>query len=130
MRLLWATAGWVAFSLGIAGTVLPVVPTVPFLLLAAFCFARSSPRLHNWLMTHPRFGGPLRDWEANHAIGRRVKIVALAMMAAGLVPGLLLLPLPLWLAQVGIMVAAGTFVATRPEPPPAAPGLRSGPTGP
>ena len=104
-------------GLALVGTVLPVVPTVPFLLLAAFCFARSSPRLHRWLMHHPRFGGPLRDWEAHHAIGRRVKIVALAMMAAGLIPGLLLLPLPVWILQVAIIAAAGTFVATRPEPP-------------
>lgn len=117
MRILWASAGWAAFSMGMIGTALPVVPTVPFLLLAAFCFARSSPRLHHWIMNHPRFGGPLRDWEAHHAIGRRVKILALSMMAAGLVPGLLLLPLPVWLAQVAIIVAAGAFVATRPEPP-------------
>lgn len=117
MRLLWAAGGWIGVALGVIGTVLPVVPTVPFLLLAAFCFARSSPRLYHWLMNHPRFGGPLRDWQAHHAIGRRVKVVALLMMAAGLVPGLLLLPLRLWLVQLAIILAAGTFVATRPEPP-------------
>lgn len=119
MRLLWASAGWIGFALGMIGTILPVVPTVPFLLLAAFCFARSSPRLHHWLMHHPQFGGPLRDWQAHHAIGRRVKILAVTMMAVGLIPGFILLPLPFWLAQVGIMVAVAAFLVTRPEPPPA-----------
>lgn len=128
MRLLWAACGWMGMGLGLVGTVLPVVPTVPFLLLAAFCFARSSPRLYHWLMQHPRFGGPLRDWQAHQAIGRRVKIVAVLMMVAGLVPGALLLPRPAWLVQLAIIAAAAVFVATRPEPP--QPRVRSAPTAP
>ena len=59
MRWLWIGAGSVCLGIGVAGTVLPLVPTTPMLLLAAFCFARSSERLHDWLVNHPTLGPPI-----------------------------------------------------------------------
>lgn len=59
VRALWLTLGLVSTACGVAGVVLPLVPTTPFLLLAAYAFARSSPRLHNWIMMHPRLGLPI-----------------------------------------------------------------------
>lgn len=56
--------------------VLPLLPTVPFVLLAAFCFSRSSPRLHRWLMDHPQFGPMIQDWQKHRAISRRAKWLA------------------------------------------------------
>jgi len=54
--------GWLAFATGILGIVLPLLPTTPFMLLAAALFARSSPRFHRWLLAHPWFGPPIEDW--------------------------------------------------------------------
>jgi hypothetical protein len=110
--------GLLATGAGVAGVVLPLVPTTPFLLIAAFAFARSSPRLHHWLVTHPRLGPPINDWRAHGAISRRAKATAAAVMLATLA-------LSLWMGvaagivvvQAAVLAAAATFVLTRPEPP-------------
>lgn len=118
MRGLWLALGGVFLALGLLGVVLPVLPTTPFLLLAAGCFARSSPRLHRWLLGHPAFGPPIRNWEENGAISRRAKRLAVGSMAA--VWGLsLLVGLP-WSALVVQTVLIGigaAFVLTRPDGP-------------
>src|SRR5690606_28795427 len=67
--------------LGLVGAFLAVLPTTPFLLLAVGCFARSSPRLEAWLLNHPSFGPPLRDWRERGAIPRKAKIAAVVMMS-------------------------------------------------
>lgn len=82
MRPLYLLLGLLFCALGIIGAVLPVLPTTPFIILAAGCFARSSPRLENWLLEHPIFGASLKAWRANGAIPRPVKLLALASMAA------------------------------------------------
>ena len=76
MRGLWLTAGMLFLGLGLLGVLLPILPTTPFLLLAAWCFARSSPRLHGWLLGHRLFGPPIRNWEENGAISRPAKRLA------------------------------------------------------
>lgn len=116
MRALWLLAGFLFLGLGLLGVVLPVLPTTPFLLLAAGCFAKSSPRLHDWLLSHPTFGPPIRNWEENGAISRPAKRLAVGSMAA--VFGLSVLfgaPWPVLLAQ-GVLIAVGAgFVLTRPD---------------
>jgi len=71
----WLLLGlaWLCIMLGMVGIVLPVMPTVPFLLVAAWAASRSSPRLHHWLHTHPRFGHLLRDWEDLGIVPRSAK---------------------------------------------------------
>ncbi|MGI2260021.1 YbaN family protein [Shewanella sp. GXUN23E] len=73
--------GLTSLALGILGIVLPLLPTVPFILLSAYCFARSSERLHNWLLQHPWFSQSLRDWEEKRAVRpglkRRAMMVSL-----------------------------------------------------
>ena len=73
--------GWICVGLGIVGAVLPVMPSTVFLLIAAWAFAKGSPRLHGWLLDHPRLGSYIRDWELYGAIPLRGKITALVMIS-------------------------------------------------
>lgn len=115
-RGLWLAGGLVALGLGAVGVVLPLLPTVPFLLLAAFCFARSSERLHQWLLGHHTFGPPIRDWEERGAIGRRAKWIATVSMAGSVIVTLGLgLPGLAVAVQVVVLTAVGVFIWTRPE---------------
>lgn len=82
IRATWIAAGAIALLLGVVGMFLPFLPTVPFLLLAAFTFSRSSQRLHDWLLGHPRLGPPIRDWRDRGAIGRRAKWLSTASVLA------------------------------------------------
>ncbi len=77
--LLW-TAGSVSLILGLIGVVLPGLPTTPFVLLAAACYAKASPRLHSWLLNHRLTGPMLRDWERDHSLTRRNKTIAVGSM--------------------------------------------------
>ena len=77
--LLWL-AGSVSLVLGLIGVVLPGLPTTPFVLLAAACYAQASPRLHAWLLNHRLTGPMLRDWEANRSLTRRTKTIAVVSM--------------------------------------------------
>jgi uncharacterized membrane protein YbaN (DUF454 family) len=118
MRGLWLAAGGLFLGLGLLGVVLPVLPTTPFLLLAAGSFAKSSPRLHGWLLGHPLFGPPIRDWEENGAISRPAKRLAVGSMAAVLVVSLVLgLSWKVLLAQAVLIAVGCAFVLTRPDGP-------------
>ena len=78
---LWTGLGLIFLLLGGIGVVLPLLPTTPFILLAAACFAKSSPRMHRWLLESELFGPILRDWEKNRCISYGVKWLSLSMMA-------------------------------------------------
>jgi uncharacterized protein len=91
-RVLWVIAGAAALFAGIVGIFLPLLPTTPFVLVAAFCFARGSERCEQWLMTHPRFGPMVRNWRDHRAIPLRVKQLAWATMAFGSAWGWFMLP--------------------------------------
>lgn len=82
-RVLWALAGLVSLVLGLVGIFVPLLPTTPFVLLAAFCFSRGSARCERWLLEHPRFGPMVRDWRAYRAVPLRAKQLATVMMAIG-----------------------------------------------
>jgi len=84
MRLLFLALGTLAVVLGIAGIFLPLLPTTPFLLLAAACFARSSERFHNWLLDHPVLGTTVREWYEHRSIPRRAKWIGIITMAGTL----------------------------------------------
>lgn len=77
---LWSLLGLLFVGIGAVGAVLPLLPTTPFILLAAWCFARSSPRLHGWLMTSELFGPLLRDWEEKRCMTAGVRRLSLSMM--------------------------------------------------
>ncbi len=84
LSYLWVGLGSLSLALGVIGIFLPLLPTTPFLLVAAFCYARGSPRLHAWLLNHPRFGRPIRDWEEDRVIRLRVKVLVTVMMAVSM----------------------------------------------
>ncbi|WP_172294011.1 YbaN family protein [Pseudoruegeria sp. HB172150] len=115
-RHLFLVLGWLSVGLGMIGVVLPVLPTVPFMILAAFLFAKGSPRARDWLLNHAHFGPHIRDWEARGAISRRAKIAAAVTMAGVFLLSVLMGLRPMLLAiQAACMIPAAIFVLTRPE---------------
>ena len=115
MRPLFLAAGIVAVILGAIGAALPIVPTVPFLLLAAFCFARSNPEWEQRLLNHPQWGAQLRDWRERRAISRKSKTMAILAMAAGVGFTWYSLGFPYAYISIAVLVICGTWIATRAE---------------
>lgn len=116
MRAVWLIFGLSSLCLAIAGVVLPLLPTVPFLLLTAYCFARSSTRLHDWLVTHPTLGPPIQHWREHGAISRRAKMLASASIACTF--GIsLIIGLAGWILalQAAVLTAVLVFIWTCPE---------------
>jgi uncharacterized membrane protein YbaN (DUF454 family) len=115
MRVVWAFCGVLCVCFGALGVFLPLLPTVPFMLLAAFCFARSSPQLHDWLLSHPVFGTPIMDWQERGAISRRGKIAATLSIAAVFVLSLALgVRMAILGVQAAVLIGVLTFIWTRP----------------
>ena len=114
-RILYLTLGLSSALLGLIGIVVPGLPTVPFMLLAAFAFSRSSPRLEAWLVDHAHFGPHIREWRARGAISRGGKRMALAAFGASALAGLLFAPMPWMLLPVAAAVIGGSWVWTRPD---------------
>ena len=116
-RAFFLVLGLAFTGLGFVGAFLPVLPTVPFLILAAACFARSSARLEAWLLSHPYFGPLLADWFARGAIPLRAKRAALAGMALGFAIFLVVADpgWPLILAVAALMGVGLAYVFTRPN---------------
>ncbi len=117
-RVLWLMVGYAALGLAIAGAALPLLPTTPFLLLAAFAFARSSPRLHRWLLTHPNFGPLIENWHRYGAISLKAKAAALFAMAAALgLSWYVGVETNLFTLQAIVMAGAAAFILSRPNGP-------------
>lgn len=115
IRTAYLAIGLLSLLLGGIGLFVPLLPTVPFVILAAFCFARSSPRLEAWLVTHPTFGPHIQAWRRNGAISRRGKRAAWLAFAASALIGLALLQLPWSLVPLAAALIGGSWIATRPE---------------
>lgn len=114
-RAAWFCIGWLAMALAAVGVVLPIVPTVPFLLVAAWAFSRSSPRLRERIRQDRRYGAAVRAWQDRGAVSRIAKIWSVLAMAAGV--GLALyLGVDRWVvaAQASICLLVAIYVTTRP----------------
>ena len=116
MPIIWYSVGAIAFSFGVVGVILPVIPTVPFLLIAVWAFARSSPALRQKILNHRVYGPPIKAWQERGAIGRFAKIWAIMAMGIGVVFSIWA-GMPVWLimAQVVVCLSISLYVATRPE---------------
>ncbi len=108
-RVVWLGVGMVAVALGGIGIVVPGLPTTVFFIVAASCFARSSPRFERWVLDLPRIGPLVRDHRAGLGMPRRVKVVALSMMwGAILLSGIGLRQRPLVVCGVVALGLVGT----------------------
>ncbi|HSQ48731.1 MAG TPA: YbaN family protein [Candidatus Deferrimicrobiaceae bacterium] len=117
-RALWLSAGLVCVGLGAVGMVLPILPTTPFLLAAAACFCKSSPRMYNWLLTNKWFGGYIRNYREGRGLPIRTKITALTVLWATIMVSIVfflnrLLPEQLVFPFQLIMVAVAIGVSVK-----------------
>jgi uncharacterized membrane protein YbaN (DUF454 family) len=118
IRATWLVVGILALALGGLGVVLPLLPTTPFVLLAAFAFANSSKRMHRWLMEHNIFGPLIANWQRYGAISLSAKVLSLLSMAAVLVISLLIaVPTYIIVVQALVVGACSLFIISRPLPP-------------
>ncbi|WP_422048521.1 YbaN family protein [Shimia sp.] len=116
MRAIWLICGLMCVAFALVGVVLPLLPTVPFLLLAAFCFARSSERLHNWLLSHKLFGPMIDDWHRNGAIRPSAKRAAtLSIMLVFAISLALGVKTTVLIIQTVVLGAVLFFLWTRPN---------------
>ncbi len=117
-RILWNIAGLAFFAIGVVGAFLPILPTVVFMLLAACCFARGSPRLHRWLTNHRQFGPAIHDWHQHGAIRRSAKRMAMVAIAFSFALSVGI-GVAVWVLALQAMVLGGVsvFILTRPEGP-------------
>ncbi len=104
-KVLYGIAGSIALLLGVIGIFLPGLPTMPFVLLAAACFTKASPRVHRWMLQHHFFGPMLRNWQEHRSLTKRTKCVAIVSM-------LLMIGVSMWTfsgqpwIQIGLMTLA------------------------
>ncbi|MGF7147139.1 hypothetical protein FHS96_000748 [Sphingomonas zeicaulis] len=117
-RRLWAALGLFFVAVGIVGVILPVMPGTIFLILAAACFARSSPKLEAWLLDHPRYGPSVRSWREEGAIPWRGKLAAVIGMIIGYATFVWRAhpSLPLGAAVLAIFAGCMAYVVSRPAP--------------
>lgn len=117
-RWAYAVLAYLCVGVALVGVVVPGLPTVPFLLLAAWAAARGSRRLHGWLYRHPRFGAALIDWEEQGAVSTRSKVVAIALISVSWL--VMLWRFDAWVPVVAGFFFAGvaTFLLSRPAPAP------------
>ena len=117
-RLAWLCLGVICVGLGVIGAVLPLMPTTVFMLIAAYAFARSSPKLHTWLLGHKIFGPLVHNWQAHRAVSRKAKYTSvISMIGIVFLSWILKAPLRILVIQVVVLGAVAVFLLTRPNPP-------------
>ncbi len=114
-RPIYTGLGILSVALGALGAALPIMPTVPFLLLAVYFFARSNPEWERRILDHPTWGPQVKDWRERRAISRRAKTMAIGAMATGAVFTYFTLGEPWYYISIAILVIAGGWIATRNE---------------
>ena len=119
MKIVYLMAGHVSVVLGFVGIVLPILPTTPFLLLATYCYSKSSDRLHSWLVDHPKYGVSIRDWQNHGTIRPGAKLTAstLVIISCGYTAFFTSQP-PGVRVAIGLMgITLVLFFITRPSSP-------------
>ena len=109
VKIILTIIGLLSLGLGVAGIFLPLLPTTPLLLLAAWCFIRSSSRLYDWLLNHPYLGEYIRNFRENKAIPLRVKVVSVAMIWLTIGYCIVAVVEEYWWAQVAMLALAAAI---------------------
>ena len=115
LRPLLFILGWISVILGFIGALLPIMPTTPFLILAAYLFSKSSPKFHAWLLNLPKFGPIIQEWESQKTIKKDVKITAIALLSVSMMGTLTFVNVS-WKIKsilVFIWLSVSVFIATR-----------------
>ncbi len=117
MRPLYFLLGWCFFGLGAVGTVVPGLPTTPFMLLALWAFSKSSRRFHDWLYAHRLFGPPLQQWRSHRVIPGKAKLLAVVTMAASFVYLGFFTAVSVWLKALTalVMLYGAAFILSKPS---------------
>jgi hypothetical protein len=110
LRGLLIAAGLACVACGLVGMFLPVLPTTPFMILAAACFARGSQRFHRWVLDHPVFGSTVREWQVHRSIPWRAKLSAIGLMSLTLTTSIVFFVRPLWLQLALALLGLGLAV--------------------
>ena len=107
MRILFNFFGFFSLSVGLIGVFLPLLPTVPFVLLAAFCFSKGSPAIYAWLLAHPWIGGVLKEYTRNRRISGRTLAWALSLLWISILASAVLWNGEFWLYAVLLGIGVG-----------------------
>lgn len=110
MKVLLIILGSVSLALGVVGVFLPLLPTTPFLLLAAALYFRGSPRLYEWLIAHPHLGTYIRNFRENKAIPLRVKVVSVTLVWVTLLYCAIFIAYNIYMRLFFVLLAAGVTV--------------------
>ena len=121
MRTTFILMGHASIAVGFIGIFVPLLPTTPFVLLAAVCYSRGSERFHTWLHEHHRFGPMIHSWREHRAIGIRAKIAAVITVVASITYSTIRLDAPWNVIALLIGAAVLTFILSRPSGPPRSP---------
>lgn len=115
--LVWRGVALLSLGLGLVGAALPVLPTVPFLILSAWAASRGWPAFEIWLLNHRLFGPPILQWRARGAVPRRAKWLSSLMMASSAIGMQFFGQIPLWLrvAVPAVMLAVAIWLWLRPD---------------
>ncbi|RYD50084.1 MAG: DUF454 domain-containing protein [Sphingomonadales bacterium] len=114
-RHLYLAGGFLSLGLAVIGAILPVMPTTVFVILAAYCFARSSPALEARLLNHATFGPHIRSWRERGAISRKGKVAATVAFAISIIVALVFAPWPWSVAPIVAALTIGAWIWARPE---------------
>lgn len=114
-KLLYVVLGLLSLGLGAIGAFVPLLPTVPFLILAAFFFARGSGRLDGWIRSHRHFGPPIEAWRNERRISRKGKRAAYLSFAASALIGLIALPFPWMLVPASAAIIGSAWISKFPD---------------
>ena len=120
LRWMLISLGFVSLALGVIGAFLPIMPTTPFLIVAAFCFSKSSPRLHLWLTSMPLFGDATIEWERDKVIRPKAKFLAISLILITFGYSIFFTDLLMIGPKVGLAILGSVvviFIATRKSKP-------------
>ena len=116
-KIFFLICGFLSLFFAIVGIFLPILPTTPLVILAAYCFSKSSKRLHQWLLNNPYFGEMIKDWESFGMIPLKAKIIATSMIIPSFAYTFIFVPVAVWIKVVVAFIGAYAlhFIWSKPE---------------